>query len=304
MAKTEPITDLRVAVLMGGLSSEREVSLETGTGVLAALVERGYDAVGIDWTEGLDLGAALDGAGVVWNALHGTYGEDGSVQGLLDCLQIPYTGDGVLACALAMDKIVAKELFAFHGVPTPSGGIVESLAEARAIGVPCVIKPVAEGSSVGVTIVREASALEAGYERAAACHGPVMVEPYIDGYEIQTAILGGEVLGSVEVRPAVEFYDYQAKYQRDDTQYLVPPSIDPAWTERAEAAALAAFRALRCQAYGRVDLRVSNEGEPFVLEVNTLPGMTSHSLLPKIAARAGIDYATLCERILALALGA
>lgn len=287
---------------MGGLSSEREVSLETGAGVLAALIERGYDAVGIDWTEGLDLGAALAGVGVVWNALHGTYGEDGAVQGLLDCLQIPYTGDGVLACAVAMDKIVAKELFAHHGVPTPGGGIAATLDEARAVGIPCVIKPAAEGSSVGVTIVREARELEAAYRRAAGCHGEVMVEPFIAGYEIQTGILGGEVLGSVEVRPAGQFYDYQAKYQRDDTEYLVPPSIDPAWTARAEAAALAAFRALRCRAYGRVDLRVSETGEPFVLEVNTLPGMTSHSLLPKIAARAGLDYATLCERILALAL--
>lgn len=302
MATTDRVTDLRVAVLMGGPSSEREVSLETGAGVLAALVERGYNAVGIDWTEGLDLGAALSGAGVVWNALHGTYGEDGAVQGLLDCLKIPYTGDGVLACALAMDKIVAKELFVHHGVPTPAGGIAATIDEARAIGIPCVIKPAEEGSSVGVTIVRDEAALDGAFERAASCHGPVMVEPYIAGYEIQTGILGGEVLGSVEVRPAVEFYDYQAKYQRDDTQYLVPPCIDPAWTERAEAAALAAFRALRCRAYGRVDLRVSETGEPFVLEVNTLPGMTSHSLLPKIAARAGIDYAGLCERILALAL--
>jgi D-alanine-D-alanine ligase len=201
-----------------------------------------------------------------------------------------------------MDKIVAKELFGVHGVPTPAGGIAATVAEAAAIGTPCVIKPAAEGSSVGVTIVTDAAGLEEAFERAAACHGPVMVEPYIAGYEIQTGILGSEVLGSVEVRPAVEFYDYQAKYKRDDTQYLVPPEIDPAWTARAEEAALAAFRALRCRAYGRVDLRISEAGEPFVLEVNTLPGMTSHSLLPKIAARAGLDYATLCERILELAL--
>lgn len=289
---------------MGGLSSEREVSLETGAGVLAALRELGYDAVGIDWTEGLDLGAALAGIDVAWNALHGTYGEDGAIQGLLECLKIRYTGDGVLACAVAMDKLVAKELFVHHGVPTPAGGVAADLDAARAVGVPCVIKPAAEGSSVGVTIVTDAADLDEAYRRAAACHGPVMVEPYIAGYEIQTGILGGEVLGSVEVRPAVEFYDYQAKYKRDDTEYLVPPSIDPAWTARAEEAALAAFRALRCRAYGRVDLRVSESGEPFVLEVNTLPGMTSHSLLPKIAAKAGMSYAALCERILELALEA
>ena len=294
-------TDHRVAVLMGGLSSEREVSLETGAGVLAALLERDHDAVAIDWSEGTNLGSALADVDVVWNALHGTYGEDGAVQGLLECLRIPFTGDGVLACALAMDKIVAKELFVHHGVPTPGGGIAETLDDARSIGIPCVIKPAAEGSSVGVTIVREAGELAEAFARAEACHGPVMVEPFIAGYEIQTGILGSEVLGSVEVRPAVEFYDYQAKYKRDDTEYLVPPSIDPAVTARAEAAALAAFQALRCRAYGRVDLRVSEAGDPYVLEVNTLPGMTSHSLLPKIAAHAGLDYATLCERILALA---
>ena len=293
----------RVGVLMGGLSVEREVSLDTGRGVHAALVERGYDVVAIDWHDGQSLPKLLADAGVavVWNALHGTYGEDGGVQGLCQCMHIACTGSGVLASALAMDKVMSKRIFDSSGVPTPAWALVDPHAVALPDGFapPLVIKPACEGSSVGVTIVHAAAEIPDALALARRYHGPTLVEAFIAGDEIQTAIFEGDVLGSVEIVPAVEFYDYDAKYKRDDTQYLLPPHLAPEPLAAVEAAALHAHNALACSTYSRVDLRLSTDGTPFVLEVNTLPGMTSHSLLPKIGAHRGIDYATLCERILA-----
>jgi D-alanine-D-alanine ligase len=294
----------RVGVLYGGLSSEREVSLESGEGVVRALRGLGHEVAAIDWAPGTSLPALLEAArpDVVWIALHGTYGEDGAVQGLLACLGIPYTGSGVLASALAMDKVVSKRIFESNGVPTPAWRLLaadDDPARALEVGLPLVVKPALEGSSVGVTIVRGEEALAAAVGLARRHRGPTMVEAFVPGFEINTAILGEEILGSVDIRPAVEFYDYAAKYLRDDTRYLVPPpDLAPDVVARVEAVALAAHRALGCTAYSRVDLRVTPEGEPSVLEVNTLPGMTSHSLLPKIAAHRGIAYAALCERIL------
>lgn len=296
----------RIGVLMGGLSSEREVSLESGKGVLAALCERGYQAFAIDWIEGMSLAGELaeHDVAVVWNALHGTYGEDGAVQGLLTCLRLPYTGSGILASALAMDKVASKRIFDSKGVPTPSWRIVPPDATAASLDdldLPLVIKPALEGSSVGVSIVRDRGEVTGALELVRRHRGPTLVEAYIPGAEICFGILAEEVLGSIEIRPTTAFYDYDAKYRRDDTQYIVPAPLPAESLRRAEAAALAAHQALGCSGYSRVDLRVTPAGEPFLLEVNTLPGMTSHSLIPKIAAHRGISYADLCERILALA---
>ncbi len=291
---------------MGGLSAERAVSLDTGRGVYDALVSRGHDCVAIDWVEGTSVADLVHDANidVVWNALHGTYGEDGAVQGLLQCLGIPYTGSGILASSLAMDKVASKRIFESHDIPTPGWFIAAAEATADSVlanvAVPLVIKPANEGSSVGVTIVTEPGQIPAALELARRCHGPTLVETFIAGTEIQTGILDDVVLGSIDVRPAVEFYDYDAKYCRDDTQYLTP-TLPADLLARAETAALDAHRSLMCGSYSRVDMRVSESGEPYVLEVNTLPGMTSHSLLPKIAANKGIDYASLCERILSSA---
>jgi D-alanine-D-alanine ligase len=307
-----PFAGKRIAVVMGGLSAEREVSLNTGVGVLAALLERGWDAVGIDWKAGTSLPALLASAGaeVVWNALHGTYGEDGAVQGLCSCLQIPCTGSGILASALAMDKVMSKRIFESNGVPTPRWRLVSHEGPADAsdaaaaladFGLPCVIKPANEGSSVGVSIVEEVSQIAPAVSAARACHGEVIVEDYIAGTEVFVGILDGRVLGSVEVRPATKFYDYEAKYKRTDTQYLIPPELPADTLARCEELALAAYRALGCSGHARPDLRISSGGEAFVLEVNTLPGMTATSLLPKIAKSRGMDYATLCEQILASA---
>lgn len=293
---------MRVGVLMGGLSSEREVSLETGEGVLAALKERGRDCVGIDWKPGTDLAelVAESGADVIWNALHGTYGEDGAVQGFLTCLGVPYTGSGILASAVAMDKVASKRTFDSAGVPTPPWQILAPDAPLSAVTtpLPLVVKPALEGSSVGVSLVFRDEELAPAIELARRHRGETLIEAYVDGPEICTGILDERVLGSVEVRPADGFYDYEAKYKRDDTVYLCPPPLEAAALARCEEIALAAHRALGCAGYSRVDMRVGEGGVPYVLEVNTLPGMTSHSLLPKVAAHAGLSYAELCERIL------
>jgi D-alanine-D-alanine ligase len=291
---------------MGGLSSEREVSLESGAGVVEALMERGYDTVAIDWQEGMWLPNELEenDIEVVWNALHGTFGEDGAVQGLLACLGLPYTGSGILASALAMDKVASKRIFESNGVPTPRWRIVPpdaTVAFVEDFALPLVVKPALEGSSVGVSIVREKGALAAALELARRHRGPTLVESYVHGAEVCVGILDDEVLGTIEIRPASGFYDYDAKYKRDDTQYLMPAPLPGPTVQRIEVAALAAHRALGCSGYSRVDLRVDESGAPFLLEVNTLPGMTSHSLIPKIAAHRGISYADLCERILSLA---
>ena len=297
--------DKRVAVVMGGLSAEREVSLNTGAGVLAALLERGWDAVPVDWKPGTNLARLLEdsGAHVVWNALHGTWGEDGAVQGLCACLRLPCTGSGILASALAMDKVMSKRIFESNGVPTPRWRSIEltdgdgttALADWP---LPLVIKPANEGSSVGVSIVEARNEIGPAVSLARRYHGPVIVEDYIAGTEVFVGILNGVVLGSVEVRPATKFYDYEAKYKRTDTTYLLPPELPHAVISRAETFALAAYNALGCTGHARPDLRIAPSGEPFVLEVNTLPGMTKTSLLPKIARAAGMDYGSLCERIL------
>ena len=296
----------RVAVVMGGLSAEREVSLNTGAGVLAALLERSWDAVAIDWAPGTSLAQLLEAARaqVVWNALHGTYGEDGAVQGLCACLQIPCTGSGILASALAMDKVMSKRIFESNALPTPRWRLLPhepSADDADALSgwpMPCVVKPANEGSSVGVSIVDTPDQLDAALALARRYHGPVIVEDYIAGTEVFVGILNDRVLGSVEVRPAVRFYNYEAKYKRSDTQYLIPPELPAPVIERAQTLALAAYNALGCTGHARPDLRVSTAGEVFVLEVNTLPGMTKTSLLPKIARSIGMDYPTLCEHIL------
>jgi D-alanine-D-alanine ligase len=297
---------------MGGLSAEREVSLNTGAGVLKALQGNNWDVVAVDWKPGTSLPHLLEasGAHVVWNALHGTYGEDGAVQGLCSCMQIACTGSGILASALAMDKVMSKRIFEHVGVPTPAWQLLPHDGQPDASDavvvlakrpLPFVVKPAFEGSSVGVSIVEERPQVAEAVHAARRYHGPVIVEDYIAGTEVFVGILDGRVLGSVEVRPATKFYDYEAKYKRTDTKYLLPPELPREVIDRAEHHALAAYNALGCSGHARPDLRISTTGDVFVLEVNTLPGMTATSLLPKIAKQAGMDYATLCEQILATA---
>ena len=293
----------KIAVLLGGLSAEREVSLKSGAAVCEALVARGYNAVAID--VGRDLPEVLirEGVGAAFIALHGRYGEDGCVQGLLELMQIPYTGSGVLASALAMHKYFSKQAFVGKGIPTAPFYCFrrgeQVLPDALSFGFPLVVKPVQEGSSVGISIVRAESELEAALELAFRYDDEVLVEQYIKGQEVQVGILGDRPIGAIEIVPKNEFYDFEAKYTSGMAEHIFPARLESALYEKAQQLGLAAHRALGCSGYSRVDLLVTQQGEFFVLEVNTLPGMTSLSLLPEIAAKgAGLSFEVLVERII------
>lgn len=297
----------RVGVLMGGWGEEREISLKTGEAMAAALSSRGHDVVRVSVGPGVERAVRAARLDVAVLALHGRMGEDGKVQGLLELMGLPYTGSGVLASALAMDKPMAKKLFRLHNLPTPVGYRVgredaHRLLELHGdLGVPCVVKPARGGSSVGLSVVRELGALPSAVERASRFGGEALVERCVSGREVTVGILGGEVLGTCEVATPREGFDYDAKYV-GGASYFLPARLSPTRLANVEALALAAFRALGCRGYGRVDLLCSEEENDVVLEVNTLPGMTPTSLLPKIAARRGLGFPDLMERILGLAM--
>ncbi len=294
----------KVAVLYGGRSTERDVSLNTGKGCAEALRSRGYGVTLVDVD--LDVAERLRqvGAEVAFICLHGRWGEDGCIQGLLESMGVPYTGSGVMASALGMDKVMSKLLFRDAGLSVAEYRVFpRERASAIAVGdlpfgLPAVVKPSHEGSSVGVQIVREAAALREACVDAARYRGDIIAERYLKGTEIHVGILDGQALGAIEVVPAREFYDYAAKYTAGTTQYFYPARIPAEQTERASRAAETAHRALRCSGVTRVDFIVTGNGDPHILEVNTLPGMTATSLIPKIAAGAGLSYAELCERLL------
>ena len=295
---------------MGGISAEREISLRSGTAIYSALKGSGYNAVAID--VGPDICNVLnrEEIEVVFLALHGGQGENGSIQGMLEVLGIPYTGSGVLASALAMDKEASKKNFLYHNIPVPpfvvvskeqitkSSSFVSRPSSLVEFTLPWVVKPATEGSSVGVSIVRDETSLEQALETAYSYGARVIVEKYIAGKEVHIGILNGRVLGGVEVRPSLEFYNYEAKYTAGRTEYILPPEIDSKAYESAKAAAISAHTALGCKGATRVDLRVDTEGNPYVLEVNTIPGMTEMSLLPKIASLAGFDFPALIGEII------
>lgn len=290
----------KIGVLMGGWSSEREVSLRSGEAVIAALRGRGYDASPIYVDRDLDQVLRQHRVDVAFIALHGRYGEDGCVQGLLEMMGIPYTGSDVLASALAMHKVKAKELFRLHNVATPayyvaSGDGDTAITDHGDFGYPCVVKPAREGSSVGVTIVRGERELAAAVEAAGCFDREVLVERYVAGQEVSVAVLGDRPLGAIEIAPRTEFYDYGAKYTKGATSYFLPPRLSPERYRGVLAMAARAAVALGCRGASRVDLIVSDAGNEYVLEVNTVPGMTATSLLPRIAAAAGIDFGELCE---------
>jgi D-alanine-D-alanine ligase len=297
----------KIGVLLGGLSSEREVSLRTGEAVIAALRARGHDVLPIYVDGDLDVALRQEQPDVAFIALHGRMGEDGCVQGVLELLGIPYTGSDVLASALAMHKGKAKELFRLHNLPTPAYYTLtaDDTADLAAVhgdfGFPCVVKPIREGSSVGVTIVREAAELAPAIERALCFDSEILVERFIAGMEVSVAIVDNRALGAVEIAPRAGFYDYQNKYTKGATDYFVPPRMSPERYRGVLAQALRAHMALGCRGATRVDMMVSDSGNEFVLEVNTVPGLTPTSLLPKIADAAGISFGELCELMLASA---
>ena len=303
---TDPAQFGRVAVLLGGTSSEREVSLDSGRNVLEALRRRGVDANPVDGIPALV--TALTGAGGprfdrVFNILHGNRGggEDGVLQGLLDALSIPYTGSGVLGSALSMDKIRTKQVWLSVGLPTPAYITLQRgedvVAAAHKLGLPVIVKPACEGSSVGITRCFKDADLAAAVELAARYEGALLVEQLIQGEEYTVAVLGSEALPSIRIVPAGEYYDYHAKYVAEDTQYLCPGLTGAAEQELATLA-LASFFAVGCSGWGRVDFMRDRSGKPWLLEVNTAPGMTSHSLVPKAARQRGIEFDELVWRVL------
>jgi len=295
----------RIGVLLGGLSSERDVSLRTGEAVLAALQERGHDAIPIYVDRDVDVALRQERIDVAFIALHGRWGEDGCIQGLLETLGIPYTGSDVLASALAMHKGKAKELFRLHNLPTPAYYVMTESDTTDLAGVhgdfgyPCVVKPIREGSSVGIAIVRSAEELAPAVERALRFDDEILVERFIAGREVSVAVLGDRAIGAVEIAPRAGFYDYGNKYTKGATDYFIPPRLSPERYRGILAQALRAHLALDCRGATRVDMIVSESGNEFILEVNTVPGLTPTSLLPKIADSAGISFGELCEMMVA-----
>lgn len=301
----------RVAVLMGGISSEREISILSGQAVVGALEEVGYAVTpvmvndeSLDGLDGLDVDVAFI-------ALHGRFGEDGGVQELLESRGVPYTGSGVRASRKAMDKVESKWAFVLSGIPTPEfitllqdqpAEELEGLLVGK-LPLPLVVKPSRSGSSVGVTIVHEISELSAALETAFRHDSKVVVERYIRGRELTVGILGDEALPVIEIRPAREFYDLTAKYKDRATRYITAPDIPDAVCTKAQRLALEAHSVLGCSGFSRVDMILGEGMEIFVLEVNTIPGFTGSSLLPKAAGAAGISFSQLCMEIVSLAQG-
>jgi D-alanine-D-alanine ligase len=295
----------RIGVLLGGLSVEREVSMRTGAAVAKALRSLEYEIVEIDVEKDLPARLVGERVEIAFIALHGRYGEDGCIQGLLESMFIPYTGSGVLASSVGMEKVFAKQIFIAEGIPTPRHLVFADRASARAgfaslpFPLPVVVKPSREGSSVGVHICKTREQYERAVDDAAGYAGVLMVEEYVKGREVQGAVLDDEALGAIEIVPSREFYDYEAKYSAGSgTRYLFPAPLPAEQYERVNQVCVAAHRALGCSGATRSDVIVNEKGEVYLLELNTLPGMTATSLLPKIAAGRGIDFPALCERLL------
>jgi len=295
----------KVAVLLGGRSAEREVSLKSGAMVLGALRSRGIDAHPFDPQQKGLAELIAENFDRVFIALHGRYGEDGTIQGALELLGIPYTGSGVLASALAMDKWRTKLVWQAAGIPTPRYELLTAASDFEAVAarlsLPIMVKPANEGSSIGMSKVRAASDLEEAYALAANYDSVVIAEQFISGIELTAAVLGGAALPLIRLETPREFYDYAAKYQANDTRYIIPCGLGAKEEAAVQQQVLAAFAALGCSGWGRVDLMLDAAGQPWFMEVNTSPGMTDHSLVPMAARHAGLSFEDLAVRILELA---
>ena len=291
----------KIAVLLGGKSAEREISLLSGNAVLSALISRGVDAVGLDVDDTLVERLRDGGFDKVFNMLHGRGGEDGTLQGLLEMMGIPYTGSGVLASALAMDKVKTKQLWRCSGLPTPAfsvltegtnwTGLIADLGEV-------VVKPAHEGSSLGMSMASDAAGVKAAYAKASQYDMQVIAEQRIRGPEFTVPVIHGQVFPAIEMRTHHEFYDYDAKYFADDTQYLCPAPLSDEKTRELQDLCLRAFEVVGAREWGRVDVMQDAAGNFWLLEINTVPGMTDHSLVPLSAASAGLTFADLVLLIL------
>ena len=297
----------KVAVLMGGWSAERAISLNSGQAVLDALLRGGVDAHGIDVQRKTVLTELEQGQFVrAFVILHGPGGEDGVIQGALEVLDMPYTGSGVMASALAMDKLRSKQLLEGAGIPTPPYLVLDDDFDpdyvVASLGLPLMVKPALEGSSIGMSKVDEVEELPAAWQQAVHFKGKVLAERWIEGREYTVAILGDTPLPVICLETPRDFYDYEAKYQANDTRYLCPCGLPAEEEHRLQRLALAAFQALGAEGWGRVDIMCTQDGTPFVIELNTVPGMTDHSLVPMAARATGIDFDQLVLRILAQTL--
>jgi len=295
-----------VGVLMGGTAAEREVSLKSGRAVLEGLLRRGIDAVGID-VGGPEVLATLAEGGFdrVFIVLHGRGGEDGVIQGALETLGLPYTGSGVMGSAIGMDKLRTKLVWEGMGLPTPGFVLLREDADletAAELGFPLMVKPAHEGSSIGMTKATSTESLRAAWNKAREFDSEVLAEHWITGAEYTVAVLGDEALPVITLETPHEFYDYDAKYFANDTRYLIPCGLDPEREAEIQLLAVQAFKAVGALGWGRVDLMVDEEGLPWLIEVNTVPGMTDHSLVPMAAKARGIDFDELVWRILAQTL--
>ena len=302
MTNRAELKNKKIAVLMGGLSAEREVSLKTGRAVLRALLETGCNAVGID--VGDDLPGQLPDAGaeLAFICLHGRYGEDGTVQWLLEMMKIPYTGSGVMSSSMVMDKVITKQILLYHEISTP-GFVVYRAGDdlgaflKRCRHFPLIVKPAREGSTIGISIVKDRAELEEGLTAALQHDDQILVEDFIKGDEITVSVLNGEALPIIKIVPKSGFYDYEAKYTPGQTEYLLPAPLEAVLYSRLQDVSVAACKALSCRGAARVDFMV-REREFYCLEINTIPGMTETSLLPKAAAEAGIPFNELVMLIL------
>lgn len=296
----------RIAVLMGGMSSERDISLKTGGAILHAMQGRGYTAVALDADRNIAESLKTNGVDVAFIALHGALGEDGTVQGLLELLGIAYTGSGVLASAVSINKVITKKILAYHGLPTPAfqvvfagEGDVESAVKAITLPVPFVVKPPEEGSTIGISIVRDAAHIGKAVSLAAQYDREVLIEEFVKGRELTAAVLNGQPLPLVEIVAKDGFYDFEAKYHsQGTTRYVVAPEIGEEHTLLIQKLAMEAYAVLGCCGAARVDFLLTPDGRPCILEINTIPGMTETSLLPKAAGHAGIGFESLVEQIL------
>jgi len=297
---------MKVGVIAGGISSERDVSLRSGQAVFNALKELGYNVVFIDANIDICEKIKKEKIDIAFLVLHGGWGENGAVQGMLEVMGIPYTGSGVLASALAMDKEATKKIFLYHNIPVPPFKVINieeyKKLNIKEIFLPCVVKPSQEGSSVGVNIVKKEEDLKSALDKAFKYGDRVIIEKFIEGKEIHIGVLGNKALGGVEVRPKQGFYSYEAKYTKGLTDYILPPEIDKYLYEKLMDLGLKAHKALGCKGGTRVDMLIDKEGNPYVLEINTIPGMTETSLLPKIATLSGYDFKSLVKEILELAI--
>ena len=310
------LKDKTIAVIRGGKSAERKISLKTGKAILTALQSKGYTVVDIDPKDNLHQQLADNKIDLAFIALHGRYGEDGTIQGFLEMEEIPYTGSGVLGSAIAMDKVSSKRMFEQAEISTPEfmvlkekdyrknkEGVKEKIE--NKFSLPVVVKPALEGSSLGLSITKESSDLIADIDQAFEYDKEILIEDYIPGQEITVGILGNEELEAlpvIEIRPRDGVYDYEAKYTKGATEFIIPAELEQEVYDQAQELSLQAHQVLNCQGVSRVDLRVSPEGEVYILEVNTIPGMTETSLLPQAAGQMGLEFPELVEKILGLAI--